>query len=118
MAWKTVTAGLVLLLLPSPTRAQEDSLPSGTYAQRGLIVGSMAGAAAGAFLVGLLSYGLCEYECDGALLGGALVGGGGGAVLGGLTGLVVDGRRRTLAPGWVGQPWNGRPPSPDPGSPG
>ena len=71
MAWKTVAAALVILLLPSPSHAQEDSLPSGTYAKQGLVVGGMAGGAAGAVLVGLLSYALCEYDCDGALVGGA-----------------------------------------------
>ncbi len=34
-----LSESLVLLLLPSPSRAQEDSLPSGTCAKGGLVVG-------------------------------------------------------------------------------
>lgn len=80
---------VLLILLPHPLLAQNDSLPSATYARRGLVIGGIAGGAVGGLFVGLLAQGLCEYECDGAFLGGMAIGGAGGAALGGLTGLVI-----------------------------
>ena len=80
---------ILMLALAPPAEAQEDSLPPTTYARRGMFIGGALGGAAGAAVIGLLAQAFCESECDGAFLGGAVVGGLGGAAVGGLTGLVV-----------------------------
>lgn len=119
MTWKTANAAFLLAMLAFPVQAQEEPLPSGTYAKRGLVIGSAAGGAAGALFVGFLSYALCDYECDGALVGGAVVGGVGGAVLGGLTGLLVGAAipRRTPEDAEPTVEGTGNPPPERPGAP-
>ena len=58
--------------------------------KNGLLIGGASGAVAGGLLVGVAVSTGCEYECDGAA-GAFLTGAVGGAAIGGLLGMMVDG---------------------------